>query len=130
MATRAERFKSTTARHGAEDRRAGKADGKSDGSSSGVSGRKAGGHRTPSPAKRMAAAASPEERRFGGPSTAVRNRSLGKKAVYKLEDTLAPHRPSRKSTRGGKNRSKAATPLTSRQKLKVTSPSQKHARRS
>jgi hypothetical protein len=113
MATKAERFKSTTARQGQAKKEAGS---------------KSGRPRQPSPAKRLAQAAAPEERRYGGPSTAARNRSLGKKAIYKLEETLAPQTPSRKSSRGGKNRSKAATPLTSRQKLKITSPAQQHDR--
>ena len=72
----------------------------------------------------------PGERRYGGLSTAARNVSLGKKAVYALEDTVGDHRPSRKSSRaGGKNRVKAATPLTSRQQLKVNSPSRRHDHR-
>jgi hypothetical protein len=121
MATRAERFKSTTARHAQENQKAGKPSGKGQG--------KGGGKRTPSQAKRLAQASPPEDRRYGGTSTAARNRSLGKKAIYSLEDSATPSRPSRKSTRaGGKNRVKAATPLTSRQKLKMTSPTQQHSR--
>jgi hypothetical protein len=122
MATRAERFKSTTARHAQENQQAGKPSGKGKGG-------KGVGKRTPSEAKRLAQASPPEERRYGGASTAARNRSLGKKAIYSLEDSATPSRPSRKSTRaGGKNRVKAATPLTSRQKLKMTSPAQQHSR--
>ena len=118
MATRAERFKSTTARHGQEDQQAGKPSGKG----------KGGGKRTPSRAKRLAQAAPPEERRYGGASTAARNRSLGKKAIYKLEDSATPSAPRASRPAGGKNRVKAATPLTCRQKLKVTSPTQQHSR--
>jgi hypothetical protein len=125
MATRAERFKSTTARHAQQDAEVSpprSGNGKSQG-------RKSESQRTPSRAKRLAQAAPPDERRYGGPSTAARNRSLGKKAIHALEDSKAPAKPSRKSTRrGGKNRVKAATPLTSRQKLKVTSPTQQHDR--
>jgi hypothetical protein len=124
MATRAERFKSTTARHAETDSRTSPAKGKGGKGKNG----KSGGQRTPSTAKRLAQAAPADERRYGGPSTAARNRSLGKKAIYALEDTQAPAKPSRKSTRRGKNRVKAATPLTSRQKLKVTSPTQQHDR--
>jgi hypothetical protein len=114
MATRAERFRSTTARQGQEG--------------AGSGGAKKNGSRKPSPAKRAKQLGSPAERRYGGPSTALRNLSLGKKAVYALEDSEAPQRPSRKSSRGGKNRSKAATPLTSRQTLRVTSPANRHDR--
>jgi hypothetical protein len=118
MATRAERFKSSTARH---------QDGQSEGGQpAGATGKKK--RHQPSRAKRLAQAAAPGDRRYGGTSTAARNLSLGKKAVYKLEETRAPLTPSRKSSRGGKNRVKAATPLTSRQKLRVTSPAQTHAR--
>jgi hypothetical protein len=119
MATRAERFKSTTARHAQQDAQVSPSKGRNG---------KSEGRRTPSSAKRLAQAAPPDERRYGGPSTAARNRSLGKKAIHTLEDTKAPAKPSRKSTRRGKNRVKAATPLTSRQKLKVTSPTQQHER--
>jgi hypothetical protein len=124
MATRAERFKSTTARHAQQDAQVSPSQGRNGKSEGG----KSGGRRTPSRAKRLAQAAPPDERRYGGPSTAARNRSLGKKAIHTLEDTKAPAKPSRKSTRRGKNRVKAATPLTSRQKLKVTSPTQQHER--
>jgi hypothetical protein len=119
MATRAERFKSTTARNGEAKKKKGAG-----------SGAKSGGAQTPSRAKRMAQASGADDRRYGGPSTAARNLSLGKKAVYGMEDSRAPLRPSRKSTRGGKNRAKAATPLTARQMLKVMSPANQHSRRS
>jgi hypothetical protein len=116
MATRAERFKSTTARQ-------------RDGQGADGAGAPAGKKRhQPSRAKRLQQAAAPGDRRYGGASTAARNMSKGKKAIYKLEETRAPLTPSRKSSRGGKNRVKAATPLTSRQKLRVTSPTQQHAR--
>jgi hypothetical protein len=121
MATRAERFKSTTARQ--RDKQ-GAGGGGSGGAGSG--GKKK--RHQPSRAKRLAQASPPGERRYGGASTAARNLSLGKKAIHELEETVAPKTPSRKSTRGGKNRVKAATPLTSRQKLRVTSPTQQHAR--
>jgi hypothetical protein len=114
MATRAERFRSTTARQGQ--------------TSGGGAPRKIGGTRKPSPAKQAERLSPPEERRYGGPSTAARNLSLGKKAIYALEDTRGDQRPSRKSSRSGSNRVKAATPLTSRQKLRVTSPSSRHDR--
>jgi len=113
MATRAERFKSTTARQGQKN--------------SGSRAKKAAS-RTQSPAKRAEQAASPEQRRYGGSSTGLRNVSLGKKAMYALEDSQAPQRPSRKSSRSGKNRVKAATPLTGRQMLRVTSPANRHDR--
>ncbi len=62
-------------------------------------------------------------------STGLRNLSAGKKATYALEDS-AQVTPSRKSTRRSSgNHEKAATPLTSRQKLRTTSPASRHAKR-
>ncbi len=99
MATRAERFRSTTARQGAQKK-----------------------NRPPKPA-----AGRPRPRSEGS-VPAARNLSQGRKAVYALEDTLATKRPSRKSSRAGTNRVKQAAPLTSRQKLRVSSPASRHDR--
>ena len=52
--------------------------------------------------------------------------SRGRKAVFALETTEAAVPPSRKSTRKGKNRQKAATPLTSRNLLTKSSPKARH----
>jgi hypothetical protein len=52
--------------------------------------------------------------------------SLGRSAAYALEPMATPGVPSRKSTRRSKNRQKAATTLTSREELKVSSPSRRH----
>src|SRR5262245_54299282 len=48
------------------------------------------------------------DRRAGGKSTGARNvsKSAARKAPYMLEDSVAPARPSRKSTRRGANREK------------------------
>jgi hypothetical protein len=100
MSTRAERFRSTTARQGASS--------------------KQGGKPPPAPVEKTTAGT----RRSAGP----RNLPLGKKAVYALEDAPADQRPSRKSSRGGTNRVKAATALTDRQKLRVSSPTSRHDR--
>ena len=77
MATRAERFRSTTARQGE--------------AGGGGARRKTGGAHKPSPAKQAGRLLPPEERRYGGSSTGLRNLSLGKKAIYALEDS--PRRP-------------------------------------
>jgi hypothetical protein len=110
MATRAERFKAETAR--AKPKKAPKAT------------------RAPSPAKLMEAAAPPEDRRYGAQSTGARNRSLGHKATAALEDSLAPGRPSRKSTRKSSHHQKAASTLTAREQLRVASPGRRHLTRS
>jgi hypothetical protein len=52
--------------------------------------------------------------------------SRGRKAIYALEDTATPHQPSRKSTRRGKHRTKAATALTNRVEREVSSPGRRH----
>jgi hypothetical protein len=70
-------------------------------------------------------AVSAADRRHGGKS-AARNRSLGKKAAFELEDSAAPKRPSRKSTRKSKNRQKAGTQLKARVELAVSSPERRH----
>jgi hypothetical protein len=69
---------------------------------------------------------SASDRRHGGTSTAARNRSLGRKATYALEDALAPKPPPRKSTRRSKHRQKAGTQEKAREELVMSSPSQRH----
>jgi hypothetical protein len=69
---------------------------------------------------------SASDRRHGGKSTAARNRSLGRKATYALEDSLAPKPPPRKSTRISKNRQKGATQLKARVQRAVSSPERRH----
>jgi hypothetical protein len=69
---------------------------------------------------------SASDRRHGGKSTGERNLSLGKKAIYALEDSRAPKPPSRKTTRRSKNRQKAATTRKGRQQLEATSPGRRH----
>lgn len=67
------------------------------------------------------------ERRAGGRHTARRNsKAKADGAPYSLEDSLGT--PSRKSTRGGRTRVKAATQLTRRARRKVQSPSARAAR--
>jgi hypothetical protein len=74
-------------------------------------------------------AVSAADRRHGGKS-AARNVSLaaGKKtkAAFELEDSVAPKRPSRKSTRKSKNRQKAGTQLKARAQRAVSSPQRRH----
>src|SRR4029453_2444417 len=86
--------------------------------------------RQPSPAKALEAGAPADQRRYGGTSTGARNRSLGHKATHALEDSLAPGRPSRKSTRKSKHHQKAAGPLPAREQLRVSSPARRHLTRS
>jgi hypothetical protein len=69
---------------------------------------------------------SASDRRHGGTSTAARNRSLGHKATYALDDAVAPKLPPRKSTRRSKHRQKAGTQQKAREELVVSSPSQRH----
>jgi hypothetical protein len=117
MATRAERFKAAAARNGSSKRAKAKA-------STGQ--RK----RIPSRAKMMSRAMPKEERRYGGYSTGQRNKKGNpSEATYELEDNRAPQPPSRKSTRKSSEGVKLATALTSRQKLKMNSPHNKHERR-
>ena len=114
MATRAERFKSDTARKGSKppSKRANKT------------------ARTPSRAKMMGNALPGDERRYGGMSTAARNKQQSPgEASYDLEDTRAPQPPSRKSTRKSSEHVKLGTALTGRQQLKLNSPHNKHDRR-
>lgn len=61
-----------------------------------------------------------------GVSTARRNLSLARGAVYAFEDSQAPALPSRKSTRRSKNRQKAGASLKSRQQLELASPRARH----
>jgi len=67
-------------------------------------------------------------RTAGGGHTAKRNTKLQTAGmVYRLEDSTSS-RPSRKSTRGGKNRIKPAAGLTTRTKSAVHKPSERAAR--
>lgn len=59
-------------------------------------------------------------------SSALRNLSRGRRATSALEDTIGATRPSRKSGRRSKNRTKPATPLQTAQSLKRTSPRARH----
>jgi hypothetical protein len=70
------------------------------------------------------------DRKAGGNSTAARNqsKSAARKTPYMLEDTVAKHRPSRKSTRRGANKQKQAVQLVNRQMRATTSPSQRARR--
>jgi hypothetical protein len=68
------------------------------------------------------AGVSPGDRPRGPNSTAARNLSLGKKAVYALEDSAAPKLPSRKSTRRSRGRQKAATQKKATVELALNSP--------
>jgi hypothetical protein len=117
MATRAERFKADTARKGARP----------------ASGPTTGKTRSPSRAKLMGEALPAGERRYGGASTAARNkqstRDTGSDKSYQLEDSRAPGPPSRKSTRKSEDHVKLGTTLTGRQQLKMNSPQSKHLRR-
>jgi hypothetical protein len=63
-------------------------------------------------------------RRKGGLSTAARNRAAhaGRKASFALQDSLAPARPPRKSSRGGENRMKPESNYERRQKRRDASP--------
>jgi hypothetical protein len=70
------------------------------------------------------------DRRAGGTSTALRNRSYGKKAAFAYEDTLAPERPSRKSSRRSSNHQKAGATLRATTLLKQDAPTARHERRS
>jgi hypothetical protein len=54
--------------------------------------------------------------------------SQGRKAVYALEETAPAGTPSRKSTRKGKHRQKAATALTGKHLLVQTAPHSQHDR--
>jgi hypothetical protein len=67
-------------------------------------------------------------RKDGGKSTLAPNRSLGKKAVYALEDSDPSRRPPRKSTRISKHRQKAGTQQKARQELQINSPSERQSR--
>lgn len=68
-------------------------------------------------------------RRANVQHTARRNAKADtSKMTYTLEDSVSD-RPSRKSTRRGKNRIKAGTPLTSTTQRNVHSPESRHARR-
>lgn len=70
------------------------------------------------------------DRKAGGNSTGARNvsKSAARKTPYMLEDSLAKHRPSRKSTRRGANKLKAAVQLKNRQMRATTAPSQRARR--
>jgi hypothetical protein len=74
---------------------------------------------------------SADDRKAGGKSTGARNRSksAARKALYMLEDSRAPARPSRKSTRRGANKQKPDNPLRERAVRITTSPSQRARRR-
>jgi hypothetical protein len=76
------------------------------------------------------AGVSAADRKAGGNSTAARNvsKSAARKTPYMLEDSLAKHRPSRKSTRRGANKQKQAVQLANRQMRATTSPSQRALR--
>lgn len=66
-----------------------------------------------------------DDRRWGGESTAARNRTKrgAKNAPYALEDSRAStSRPSRKSTRRSNDKIKHATQLQGRQLRRTTSP--------
>jgi hypothetical protein len=73
---------------------------------------------------------SSSERRKGGNSTAARNRAAhaARDTTFDLEDSRAPSRPSRRSTRKGKNRVKPETNLERRQKRRTHSPAARVAR--
>jgi len=70
------------------------------------------------------------DRKAGGNSTAARNKSkhAARKTPYMLEDSVAKHRPSRKSTRRGANKVKPAVQLWNRQMRATTAPSQRARR--
>lgn len=125
MATRAERFRAETARQGPKTTK----NAKSRNSRRNAKSAANGASRTPSLAKKMGAAQPPDERRYGGPSTGIRNLKKGGDRSYDLEDTRAPQPPSRKSTRRSEEHVKLGTALTSRQQLKMNTPHAKHDRR-
>jgi hypothetical protein len=60
------------------------------------------------------------------PQRGSSHKALARNATYALETTAAPGTPSRKSTRRSKHRQKAATTLTSRVELQVSSPARRH----
>jgi hypothetical protein len=70
------------------------------------------------------------DRKAGGNSTAARNvsKSAARKTPYMLEDSVAKHRPSRKSTRRGANKLKAGVQLQNKQLRVTTAPSQRARR--
>ena len=72
------------------------------------------------------------DRKAGGNSTAARNKSkhAARKTPYMLEDSVAKHRPSRKSTRRGANKQRQDVQLRERVMLAQTSPSARSRRRS
>ena len=64
----------------------------------------------------------------GGASTGRRNLTRGKNAAYALEDSAAPKRPSRKSSRRSSNRQKAAPTLKGgKVDIVVHSPQRRHS---
>ena len=70
------------------------------------------------------------DRKAGGNSTAARNvsKSAARKTPYMLEDSVAEHRPSRKSTRRGANKQKPGNSLWNKQMLAKTAPSERARR--
>lgn len=63
--------------------------------------------------------------------TGLRNLTKGKKAAHALEDSNGSKQPSRKSTRrSAQTHQKSGTALTSRQKLKSSTPAARHQQRS
>jgi hypothetical protein len=112
MATRAERFKSESQRKGGATPSTKKP---------------RGGRRLAATADTTQPGVGADARRWGGSSTAARNRSkhAARRATYALEDSRAEtSRPSRKATRGGsKNRVKPDNPLRTRQTARAVAPS-------
>jgi hypothetical protein len=110
MATRAERFKSAAERTGAAK----------------PSDKKPrGGNRLSKTADTSKPGVGADARRWGGESTAARNRSkhAARSASYALEDSRAvTSDPSRKSTRASANRIKPDSPLKNRITKKTMTP--------
>ena len=63
----------------------------------------------------------------GKGSMGAHGATAARKATHSLDDSVGSTAPSRKSTRKGKNHLKAAAPLTTRQQLRVSAPSRRHA---
>lgn len=117
MATKAERFRYTAERSG--PKRA----------------PRPGRRRRDVPVDTAQPGVSATDRRAGGGSTAMRNYAVSgrgaRTSVYALEDTVASHRPSRKSSRSG-SRNHIKTDSTVRRRLmkQIEGPTARHDRRS
>lgn len=137
MATRGERFKAAAERSGPKREPGGAKNGAKTKAGARPGGTGAGTGERSARSKSIVSAEGPESaRRYGGMSTAARNRAKGYegrgkagKGIYVLEDSRATSPPSRKSTRRSKAHVKGATQLTTRTEMRVSSPSRRHATR-